>query len=67
MQKMFQGKMHQSLDGKVVANVKTFTTDINVIDINVVTKRKIIEEQVFQDKKTVEEKKHYQLRVGGKF
>jgi hypothetical protein len=47
MQKMFQGKMHQSLDGKVVANVKTFTTDINVIDINVVTKRKIIEEQVF--------------------
>jgi hypothetical protein len=47
MQKMFKGKMHQSLDGKVVANVKILTIDINVVDVNVVTKSKIIEEQVF--------------------
>jgi hypothetical protein len=44
MQKMFQKKNAPSLDGKVVANVKIFITDINVVDVNIATKSRIIEE-----------------------
>jgi hypothetical protein len=44
MQKMFQGKNAPSLDGKVVDDVKLVTMDINVVDVNVVTRNRIIEE-----------------------
>jgi hypothetical protein len=47
MQKIFQGKNASTLDGKVVVNVKIITANVNVVDANVVTKIKIIEEQVF--------------------
>jgi hypothetical protein len=47
VQKIFQGKNASTLDGKVVANVKTITTNVNVVYANVATKSKIIEEQVF--------------------
>ncbi len=57
MQKMFQKKNAPSLDGKVVANVKIFITDINVVDVNIATKSRIIEEQVFQDKEPWKKKK----------
>jgi hypothetical protein len=40
MQKIFQEKITSSLEGKVVAKVKTIIVDVNVVDINVVTKTK---------------------------
>ncbi len=36
MQKMFQGKNASSLKGNTIAEVKTITTNMNVIDVNVV-------------------------------
>jgi hypothetical protein len=44
MQKMFQRKNAPSLDGKVVVDVKIVTININVVDVNVATKSRIIEE-----------------------
>ncbi len=49
MQKMFQGKNAETIGGKSVINVKTITTIVNVVDVNVATKSKIIEKQVFQE------------------
>jgi molybdopterin-binding protein len=45
MQKMFQGKISSTSNGKVVANVKIVIADMNLI-VNVATKRKITEKQV---------------------
>jgi len=36
MQKMFQGKNASSSEGKIIVEVKTNTTNVNVIDVNVV-------------------------------
>jgi hypothetical protein len=41
---MFQGKNVSTLNGKVVANVKTIIVKANVMNVNVVTKSKIIDE-----------------------
>jgi hypothetical protein len=41
MQKMFQGKNASSLKGKVVIKVKTITINVNVVDVNVVTRSRI--------------------------
>jgi hypothetical protein len=38
---MFQGENASSLERKMIIKVKTITIDVNVIDINVATKRKI--------------------------
>ncbi len=43
--------MHPSLEGKVVAQVKTIIVDVNVVEVNFVTTNKIIEDQVFQERK----------------
>jgi hypothetical protein len=51
MQKMFQGKNAYGLDMKMVFEVNIVITYVNVIDVNVVTRRRIIKEQVFQEKK----------------
>ncbi len=50
MQKMFQGENASSLERKMIIKVKTITIDVNVIDINVATKRKITKDQVFHEK-----------------
>jgi hypothetical protein len=39
---MFQGKNVSTLDGKVVANVKTIIVKVNVVNVNVVARSKII-------------------------
>jgi hypothetical protein len=49
MQKMFQGKNASTTDGKLVINVKIIITIVNIVDPNVATKSRIIEEQVFQE------------------
>jgi hypothetical protein len=49
MQKMFQGKSASTIDGKSVINVKIIIIIMNVVDVNVATKSRIIEEQVFQE------------------
>jgi len=41
MQKMFQGKNASNLEGKAVAEVKTITTNVNVINVNVATRSRI--------------------------
>ncbi len=48
---MFQGKNAYGLDMKMVFEVNIVITYVNVIDVNVVTRRRIIKEQVFQEKK----------------
>jgi len=47
MQKMFQGKNASNLEGKAIVEVKTITTNVNVIDVNVVTRSRIIKKQIF--------------------
>ncbi len=47
---MFQGKNASSLKGKVVTKVKTITINVNVVDVNVVTRSRITKDQVFQEK-----------------
>jgi hypothetical protein len=44
MQKMFKGKIASSLDGKTIVEVKTIIMNMNVIDVNVATRSKIIED-----------------------
>jgi hypothetical protein len=38
---MFQGKNASSLKKKAIVKIKTITVDVNVVDINVTTRRKI--------------------------
>ncbi len=45
VQKMFQGKNASISNGKVVV-----TANLNVVDVNVLTRRKIIKNQVFQER-----------------
>jgi hypothetical protein len=47
MQKMFQGKNASNLQGKAIDKVKIVTTNVNVIDVNVATRSRIIKKQVF--------------------
>jgi hypothetical protein len=44
MQKMFQGKNASSLKVKMTIEVKIINVDVNVINVNVVTRSKIIED-----------------------
>ncbi len=50
MQKMFQGKNASSSEGKTIAEIKTIIANVNVVDVNVATISKIIEDQVFEDR-----------------
>jgi hypothetical protein len=44
---MFQGKNASNSEWKVIVKVKIIITNVNVIDVNVVARSKIIEEWVF--------------------
>jgi hypothetical protein len=50
MSKIFQGKIASGLEGKVIVKVKTIILDVNVIHINITTRRKVTKDQVFQKK-----------------
>jgi hypothetical protein len=41
---MFQGKNASSLEGKAIVEIKTIITNVNVVDVNVATITKIIED-----------------------
>ncbi len=51
MQKMFHGKSLTIAEVQLVAKIKIVNTDVNVMDVNVTTRIKAIEEHVFKDRK----------------
>jgi len=51
MQKMFHGKFVTVTEVQPVVETQIVTIDVNVVDVNVITRSKAIEEQVFKDKK----------------
>ncbi len=50
MQKLFHGKFVAIADVQLVVETQIITTDVNVVDVNVTTRSKVIEEQVFKDR-----------------
>jgi len=50
MQKLFHGKCMVVVEVKLVAKTQKIIIDVNVVDVDVTTRSKIIEEQVFKDK-----------------
>ncbi len=51
MQKLFHGKcMVVVVEVQLVAETQKITIDVNVVDVNVTTRSKVIEEQVFKDR-----------------
>ncbi len=50
MQKMFHGKSLIVVEVQLVAKTQTIIADVNVMDVNVTTRSKVIEEQVFKDR-----------------
>ncbi len=61
---MFQGKNASSLKMKAVVKIKTITVDVNVVDIHVMTRRKITKRKSVPWEKTMEEQKYYILGEG---
>ncbi len=51
MQKMFHGKSVIVVKVQLVAKTQVVTTDVNLMDVNVITKSKAIEEHVFKNRK----------------
>ncbi len=51
MQKMFHGKSLTIAEVQLVAKIKIVNTYVNVMDVNVTTRSKVIEEHVFKDRK----------------
>jgi hypothetical protein len=49
MQKTFHGKSMTIVEVQLVVEVKIVTTNVNVVDVNVTTISKAIEEHVFKD------------------
>ncbi len=47
---MFQRKNASNLERKMVVEVKIVIAYVNVVDINVVTRKRIAEDQMFQEK-----------------
>ncbi len=64
MYRIFQGKNASSLKRKAVVNIKTITVDVNVVDINVTTRRKITKRPSVLWERTMEEQKYYILGEG---
>ncbi len=56
MQKMFHGKSMAIVEVQLVAKTQTITVDVNVVDVNVTTRSKVTEEQVFKDRKPIKVK-----------
>jgi hypothetical protein len=50
MQKMFHGKFVTIAKIQLVAKIQTITIDVNVVVVNVTTRSKAIEKQVFKDR-----------------
>jgi hypothetical protein len=51
MQKMFHAKSMTVAEVQPVVETQTIIADVNVVDVNVTRRRKVIEEQVFKDRK----------------
>jgi len=49
---------------KAVVKIKTITVDVNVVDIHVMTRRKITKRKSVPWEKTMEEQKYYILGEG---
>ncbi len=56
MQKMFPGKSMIVIKVQPIVETQIVTIDVNVVDVNVTTRSKVIEEQVFKDKKLIKAK-----------
>jgi hypothetical protein len=50
MQKMFHGKFMTIAKVQPIAKTQIITTYVNLVDVNVTIKSKVIEEHVFKDK-----------------
>jgi len=50
MQKMFHGKSMTIAKVQPIAKTQTIIANVNVVDVNVTTRRKVIEEHVFKDR-----------------
>jgi len=50
MQKMFHGKFMTITKVKLVAKTQIIIANVNVVDVNVTTRSKVIEKHVFKDK-----------------
>jgi hypothetical protein len=50
MQKMFHGKFMIVAEIQHVAETQIITTNVNVVDVNVTIRSKVIEEQEFKDR-----------------
>ncbi len=48
---MFHGKSMTIAEVQLVAKTQTIIADVNVVDVNVTTRSKVIEEHVFKDRK----------------
>jgi hypothetical protein len=46
---MFHGKFMTVVKVKPIAEVKIITANVNVVDVNVITRSRAIEEHVFKD------------------
>jgi phosphopantothenate synthetase len=51
MKKMFHGKSMVVIEVQPIVKTQTITIDVNVVDVNVTTRSKITEKQVFKDRK----------------
>jgi hypothetical protein len=51
MQKMFHGKFVIIAKVQLIVETQTVIVDVNVVDVNVTTRSKVIEEQVLKDRK----------------
>jgi hypothetical protein len=50
MQKMFHGKFVTMVEVQLVVEIQTIIINVNVVDVNVTTRSKAIEKQMFKDK-----------------
>ncbi len=48
---MFHGKSMEIAKVQLITETQTITVDVNVVDVNVTIKSKVIEEHVFKDRK----------------
>jgi hypothetical protein len=51
IQKMFHGKSMMVAKVQLIVETQTVIADVNVVDVNITTRSKVIKEQVFKDKK----------------
>ncbi len=62
MQKMFHGKSMTVTKVQPITKTQIVTADVNVMDVNVTTRSKVIEKHVFKDKEQRKTKECYRLR-----